>query len=81
MILEAIIVVIVKVGCAIGRVIFGLIPDVEIPTNWVVNACNLLDWAEYFFPVHIIYQQASIIFTLLSAYLIVKIFMWIKSLL
>ena len=75
MILEAIIVVIVKVCCAIGRIVFGLIPDVEIPTNWVIHVCNLLDWAEYFFPVHIIYQQASIIFLLLTAYLVVKFIM------
>jgi len=59
--------------------LFSFIPDIELSVGWIPFAKGLLDWASYFFPVYVLYEQATILFLLLDAYLIIKLISFVKN--
>jgi len=73
MIFQELIVMIFEFVGFILSIVFGWFPNVSLDTNWVVYARKILEWAEYFFPVHILYEQFAIIVAVLTFYLLFKL--------
>lgn len=81
MVFQSIIVLLIELAGSVLGWIFSFVPiDIELPVAWVPFAKGLLDWSSYFFPVEVLYEQASILFQLLGIYLIIKVVLLIKKL-